>query len=102
MSRRELLHKKLCKILGSKNCYFRPPTELNMEYPCIRYDEVNSDLTFADNKIYRLHKEYELTVIDPNPNSQIPDKLIETMSYIRPGREYYASGLKHFLFTLYF
>lgn len=99
---REILHEQLCDILGTRNCYFRPPTGLEMKYPCIRYDEVNSDLTFADNKIYRFMKQYELIVIDSNPNSTIPKKLIDAFSYLRPGREYYGEGLKHFPFTLYF
>lgn len=102
MTKREMLHERLCDILGTRNCYFRPPTGLNMKYPCIRYDEVNMNLTFADNKIYRLLKQYELIVIDENPESDIPEKLMECFTYIAPGREYYGDGLKHFPFTLYF
>lgn len=102
MGKREVLHERLCDVLGSRNCYFRPPTGLKMDYPCIRYDEVDSDLTYADNKIYRHLKRYDLIVIDYNPDSEIPGKLISSFSYLRPGREYYSGGLKHFMFTIYF
>lgn len=102
MGKREVLHEILCDILGTRNCYFRPPTGLKMNYPCIRYDEVDSSTQFADDRIYRLHKRYELIVIDSNPDSKIPGKLINTLPYLAPGREYYGDGLKHFTFTLYY
>lgn len=103
MASRMQLHEILCRdVLESKNCYFRPPTGKKMNYPCIIYDTEGWDVDYADNQTYRMKRRYTLTVIDANPSSCIPERLLKTLPYVSPGREYYAEGLKHYTFTLYY
>lgn len=101
--RRENLHEILCEILGSRYCYFSPPTGLKMKYPCIRYEYSNGDANYANNKIYMFHTKYTLTVIDYDPDSFIPEKLLEELAYVRLTRPpYVTDGLNHWVFDLYY
>lgn len=98
---RPVLHDILCKVLGSSCCYFDPPGEPNMKYPCIVYHYTNDDDNFADNIHYRRSKRYTVTVIDEDPDSKIPDRLKE-LPYCTSDRNFASDGLSHFVHTLYF
>lgn len=82
------------------NVYFQPPTS-GMVYPCIKYERNDSFSRYADNLKFLLYKRYDLTVIDRNPDSLIPDQ-VETLPHSRFDRFYVADGLNHFVFNLYF
>ena len=94
------LHEKLKELLGSDNVYFQPPPSLILKFPCIVYSLQSYNNKYADNGIYNTRKRYKVTVIDEDPDSDIPDKLNEfTMSYF--DRWYAADGLNHYVFNLY-
>lgn len=95
------LSKIFRKILGNDHCYFSPPVSKNMEYPCIKYELDRIDSKFADNLPYATAKKYTVTVIDPNPDSEIPEKML-TISYCRFDRTYIVDGLNHFIFTIFY
>lgn len=99
--RRLELHEKLCEILGSRNVYFQPPESLKMVYPCIRYQRDKNDVLHADNVKYQKRGIYTITVIDKNPDSDIPDK-IEDLLYCSSDRNYTADNLNHFVYKIYF
>jgi hypothetical protein len=86
-------------ILGSDKVYFQPPSIL--QYPCILYRRDDMATTFADNEPFRITKRYQVTVIDRNPDSEIPDKiaLLPTCIY---DRSYVADNLNHDVFNLFF
>lgn len=97
------LHEELCKLLGSRNCYFCPPAGLNMKYPGIRYEQSNAPWKrHANNKIYTFKQHYTLMVIDYDPDTNIPDKLIEHFPYCSLERSYSTDGLNHFILSLYY
>lgn len=98
---RKNLSKIFRKILGNDNCYFSPPTGFKMNYPCIKYDLDRIDADYADNLPYKTAKKYTVTVIDPNPDSEIPEEMLK-IPYSRFDRTYIADGLNHFVFTLYY
>lgn len=75
MANRLKLDKTLREILSSDNVYFQPPPSIKMKFPCIVYERVRINTEFADNKPYQLNKIYQVTYIDSNPDSDIPDKL---------------------------
>lgn len=81
--------------------YFQAPTTTQMKYPCIIYKRDSADTTFADNKPYRYVKRYMVTVIDHDPDSEIPDK-IAALPQCLFDRNYVADGLHHDVFNLYF
>lgn len=93
------LHTEL--LVVTANVYFQPPNNVTMQYPCIVYQRDFSQVDFADDIPYKGSKRYQLTVIDRNPDSSIPD-LIEAMRYCAFSRFLVAEDLNHFIFRLYF
>lgn len=96
------LHEILCDILGSNNCYFRPPASIQLRYPCIIYNHADTMSETADNFAYKRDRRYTVTVVDEDPDSEIPDKLFETFSCCSSDRNYQMDGLNHFVFTIYY
>ena len=100
---RQTLHQKLCEVLGEDlkdHCYYDPPAR--MKFPCIRYENSKDEILYGDNKRYKLEREWTITIIDPDPDSKIPAKLMETFDYCTKDREFAADGLHHFIYTLYY
>lgn len=96
------LHEELCTILGSRNVYYQPPESLKMQYRCIRYSGDGYSTLHADNRSYKNTKRYEGVVIDPNPDSEIPELMLEHFEMCSFTRGYTADNLNHFPFTLYY
>lgn len=102
MASRLILHEELCKVLGSNRCYFQPPESVKLRYPCIIYASVNTDTIYADDSTYAANKLYEVTVIDEDPDSEIPDRILHHFRRIRSDRDYSADNLHHYVFKLYY
>jgi hypothetical protein len=99
--RRLELQTTLEAVLGSPNVYFQPPTNVQMQFPCIIYRQDAAITRFADNKPFRYSKRYQVTVVDSDPDSQIPDKIAElpTTTF---NRFFIADNLNHYVFNVYF
>ena len=102
MANRLDLNKELCDILGSNYVYFQPPASISMKYPCIRYTLSGIDVNRADDTNYTSTKQYTITVMDRNPDSDIPDKILNHFRICRFDRSYQADNLNHFILTLYY
>lgn len=83
------------------NVYFQPPTGIQMQYPCIKYSRADSAVAHADNRPYRRTKQYQVTVIDRNPDSELPDT-VEELPLCSFDRFFAAENLNHYVFTLFF
>ena len=102
MASRLEFHEKLSNILGDTNrVYFQPPTNIRMIYPCIRYTRDEFDTIRADNLTYKRVVRYQVMVIDPDPDSEILEKLLD-LPYSSHSRYYVADNLNHDVFTIYF
>ena len=101
MGNRPKLHDEFKNILGSSNVYFQPPDGCSMDYPAILYSIAKMDRRMADDTVYSLLKAYTVTVIDENPDSEIPEKLLN-LPYCRFERSFRTTGLNHYVFTLYY
>lgn len=88
-------------ILGSEHVYFQPPASVQMQYPAIVYNRDNADTSFAGNSPYRRVKRYQVTVIDRNPDSEIPDR-VAALPMCSYNRFFTANNLNHDVFQLYF
>ena len=102
MSSRLNLQAELEKILGSRNVYFQAPPTVKMQYDAIRYELSGKDLKYANNKNYRMTNRYDGVVITKNPDSTIPDKLLNHFEMCSFGSPYTAENLNHFPFTIYY
>ena len=98
---REALQALLEELLGSRNVYFQPPESVKLKYPCIVYERSDIRTVRADNLPYLKHKRYTVTYIDEDPDSKIPDKLLE-LERCGFDRHLTSDNLNHDVFTLYY
>lgn len=101
MLQRLELHKILCEILGSRNVYYQPPESVKMEYPAIVYSRDGIDNTFAENSVYKQDHQYQIIVIDKDPDSEIV-AAVSKMPMCRFVRHYEADNLNHDVFGIYY
>jgi hypothetical protein len=101
MGERLDLQEILVDLLGSKNVYFQPPSNLEMIYPCIVYNRDYASTAFASNLPYMNKKRYQVTVIDRDPDSDIPDKVAK-LPLCTFDRFFTADNLNHDIFKLFF
>lgn len=99
--RRLQLQTLLEETLGSSNVYFQPPSNIQMQYPCIVYKREFVNTEFADNTPYNTHKRYMVEHIGDDPDSDTPDKLAKLpMSTF--SRFFTVANLNHDVYSIYF
>lgn len=101
MAQRTLLQTLLSEILGSSNVYFQPPPTVKMAYPAIVYRRDYAYSSFADNVPYNHEKRYQVTVIDQNPDSDIPSAIAALPKCVFD-RFYTADNLNHDVYNIFF
>jgi hypothetical protein len=101
MSRRLELHDILVRLLGSGNVYFQPPSTVKMHYPCIVYRRSQLVLRRANDALYRYTQVYTVTVIDPDPDSDVPIR-VSNLPLCRFDRHYTADNLNHDVYSVYY
>lgn len=101
MGQRLELQTLLEGIMGTNKVYFQPPANVQMEYPCVIYKRDAAQTRFAGNNPYRYTKRYQVTVVDQDPDSEIPDKVAALTGAIFD-RHYAVKNLNHDVFTLFF
>jgi hypothetical protein len=99
MAQRLKLHQLLKTF--TENVYFQPPVNIELEYPCIIYKRDFADTKFADDKPYSHRLRYMITIIDRNPDSEIPSK-VASMPMSLFNRFYTADNLNHDVYNVYF
>lgn len=87
--------------LLTPHVYFQPPPDNKIKYPCIVYSRDDADTKFAGNRPYSFKWRYQVTLIDPNPDSTILAG-IAALPMCTFSRHYKANNLNHDVFTLYF
>lgn len=89
-------------LIGTTNSvFFQPGPNVTMPQKCIVYklDDVKTE--FADNRPYSRAKRYQVTVIDRDPDSSIPDA-VGLLPKCDFERSMTVDNLHHFIFNLYF
>lgn len=100
-SKRLDLQNLLVDLLGKNNVYFQPPASIRLSYPCIIYEMDGMDVRHAGSVKYKTTRRYTVTLIDPNPDSEFPFKLLQ-LEYCSFNRFFTSDNLNHYVFTLYF
>ena len=98
MSNRLIISEWLHEIC--ENVYFQPPSGHKLIYPCIIYEARSGDTLFADDNPYRFTMSYTVTVIDSNPDSDLPEK-VAMLPQCRMDRCFTSDNLNHYVFVLY-
>lgn len=102
MDRRPQLHQLLKGLFDSDpHVYHQGPGSASMVYPCIVYKIADIPVRHADNIHYFDQREYELTVIDRNPDSPLREKVAK-LPMCRFVRFFVNDGLNHYVFNLNF
>lgn len=91
----------LSSIPKVKKAYFQEPSATVMEYPCVIYKLDDRKNRHADNAPYQKSKRYQVTVIDKDPVSTIPD-IVSDLPLSTFERRFVADGLYHDVFNIYF
>jgi hypothetical protein len=99
MGQRLQLHQLLETF--TENVYFQPPTNVQLKYPCIIYKRDFAHTEFADDKPYNHMLRYAVTIIDSNPDSDIPKK-VALMPLSVFNRFYTADNLNHDVYNVFF
>ena len=106
MSKREDFQAVLQDLIGVRsdgkpNVYFQPPSTVTMNYPCIIYSRNRIDTKHANNELYKYLSGYAVTVIDPDPYSDILEKILR-LPYCRFDRHFTAENLNHDVYNIYY
>lgn len=101
MASRLSLQTMLEELLGSRNVYYQPPASVRMNYPAIVYSRKAIDNLHANNGVYGQFNAYDVTVIDPNPDSEFIAK-VSKLPTCKFDRHYEKDNLNHDVFTLYY
>src|SRR4051812_16972793 len=99
MGQRSDLHALLKTFVDT--VYFQPPTNVELVYPCIIYKRDFAETKFADDIPYNHALRYMVTVIDRDPDSDIPNK-VASMQMSQFNRFYTAEDLNHDVFNVFF
>lgn len=81
--------------------YFEPPSDTDLNYPCVIYHQSADRDRFADNIIYKSEDRYDLIVVDEDPDSKLY-KEFKKLLFCSLDRIYTSEGLKHWALTLHF
>lgn len=95
------LQEVLMDVLGSRYVYFQPPSNLQMQYPCIKYELDILDKRMADNRSYTKSTRYQVTYITTNVDSHVPERLLQ-LPYCSFERFYTADNLYHYVFRIFY
>jgi hypothetical protein len=101
MGSRLSLQSLLEGILGTTNVYFQPPETIKLSYPCMVYKLRNVIAKYADDVPYMRKKQYSVTVITLDPDTDIPDKVLALASTSFE-RHFIMSGLNHYVININF
>lgn len=101
MDRRPQLQTLLSSLPGVKAAYFQEPPATMMVYPCILYKLDQRESRHADNTPYQKSKRYQVTVMDEEGQSLIPDAVAD-LPLCSFERRFVADRLYHDVFNLYF
>jgi hypothetical protein len=99
MARRLDFHAILKTI--TDNVYFQPPSNLEIEFPCIIYERDAASTKFAGNFPYLYKQRYLVTIIDRVPDTDILAK-VAALPLSAFNRRWAVDNLNHDAFVIYF
>ena len=100
LDRRIQLDEIFRSIAGADHVYFQPPSNVQMTYPAILYKTRIINSRYADNFPFLVGTQYEVIVIDKNPDSVIAEEVAK-LPRCSSNRFYTADNLNHWVFTIY-
>lgn len=106
MASRLSLHEDLKTLLGSNNVYYQPPESLKIKYPCFIYRLSAANVHAADNNIYLYNRQYQLTYITKDPDSELIDEIPKYFARkfkgCRMSAHFTSDNLNHYNYTIHY
>lgn len=106
MASRLSLHEDLKTLLGSSNVYYQPPESLKIKYPCFIYRLSSANVTPADNDIYLYTRQYQLTFITKDSDSELIDEIpkffAKKFKGCRMSAHFTSDNLNHYNYTIHY
>lgn len=99
---RLFLDEELRSLIESTNVYFQPPASICLKYPCIVYQLSDILTTFANNKLYKSHRRWQITYITPDPDDSMVEKMLRHFPMCTFSRHFTSDRLNHYIFDLYY
>ena len=96
------LQSKLVDLLGSKNVYFQPSTNIKLSYPCIVYELKNFDDRFANDARYNTNRVYQINHVYQRYQNNLQEKSRERFQSIAFNNSSTLDGLYKDGYTLYY
>ena len=94
------LHEELLKFVP--NVYFQPPSTIKMTYPCIVYSKSSKKRLFGNDNIYLGIQQYQLMLIERNPDSNVADTIESHFKSCIIEQYYVLDNLNHTTLSLYY
>ena len=98
---RSALNEKLCTILGSRNVYHDPPSNIHLNYPCIIYKRLPAETRRADNGRFIIWYPYDVQIISKDPDFELFDSFLSNFDMGRENAPFTSDNLHHSNFTIY-
>ena len=93
--------KALRELEDGVHTYFQPPDGQKISYPCFIYSRDTGRTNRADNMRYSYAPGYSVLYITTDPDTTIPNKVMDRFPYCSDGKPYVKDKLYHFPFTIY-
>lgn len=85
----------------TNNVYFQPTSNIQMNYPAIKFSLNDIDKKSANNETYFRNVSFKVTVIDEDPDSELKEQILN-MPLCEFNTHYVSNNLNHDVFTLYY
>lgn len=102
MKTRLELQKELEEILGSREVYYQPKSNVSMKYPAIRYSLEALPAEYANNKRYVNKRKFVITHMYKSVKNDLKSTILNHFVFIRFDRTYIGDGLYHDVYELYY
>lgn len=96
------LRTELIQITGIKNVYYQPPSNVRMNYPCIRFKLDGADVKYASNTPYRMMVKYQIIYVTNKVDDDMITQLPSQLRYCSFNRQYTSDNLYHYVFEVFY
>lgn len=96
------LRTELIQITGIKNVYYQPPSNVRMNYPCIRFKLDGADVKYASNTPYRMMVKYQIIYVTNKVDDDMITQLPSQLRYCSFDRQYTSDNLYHYVFGVFY
>jgi hypothetical protein len=96
---RLVLHNQLLALFPALKLYFRPPSKIILEYPCIVYDVTKLNANYSGNNPYNKGTTYRVTAMTNLPGFTEAKKMLDIPNSVHT-TSYVVDDIVHDIFNI--